>query len=357
MQADDTQAVQASLTLAFASPRGGEPGTLAHYFYGFQHIAVPAPGPQSVLAVGDTARSNRAAAVVRHWRIDVSVEGVAEPAMFSHGKNGLLELDVQVPRAGEVSVVVSPHQLETRSVAGIGSSSGLYADSWAPVALLSGVLELCLARLAAMLGSVGSAIVVLALVFRLALYRLSRWSLARQLDFEARQAALKERLAALGGDLRGVERSQAIVNLHKELGISPLSGLAGSTSLLVLLPLLIAMFAVTSESALFAGVSFLWIHDLSQVDALFALPTSIPGFGATFNVLPLMLGGVMVVLARARPGASAIGLGSVVSASLVTCLFYSFASALLLFWLTMYAAQILEMFRFNATDGMRGEDR
>ena len=62
------------------------------------------------------------------------------------------------------------------------------------------------------------------------------------------------------------------------------------------MPLLFSLFLVFRTTIEFRGASFLfWIKDLSQPDAVFTLPFSVPLYGSAVCVLPLLMSITMFI--------------------------------------------------------------
>ena len=158
------------------------------------------------------------------------------------------------------------------------------------------------------------------------------------------QAKIKPQIAQIKIAYKGAEQSERILSVYRDNGVSPLSGLKGSLGLFIQLPTLIAVFNVTTESTVFSGAAFLWIADLSRSDGLVSLGVSIPTLGAWFNVLPVLLG-VMNVLVMRRQQADSTDRTLVVAgvvSVLIVFFFYSLAAALVLYWMTITLVQIGE---------------
>ncbi len=120
----------------------------------------------------------------------------------------------------------------------------------------------------------GAAIILLTLVVRALMYKLSEAqyrSMAKMKKFAPRIQEIKERF----GDDR--ERlNKAMMDLYKKEGFNPL---AGCWPLLVQFPVFIALYRVLSQSVELRQADFaLWITDLSAPDAYYVLPLL---FGAT----------------------------------------------------------------------------
>jgi len=82
--------------------------------------------------------------------------------------------------------------------------------------------------------------------------------------------------------------NKEMMAFYKKEGVNPLGG---CLPMLIQMPLLWALFVVFRSTIEFRGASFIfWIKDLSQPDAIFTLPFSIPIYGAHVAILPIIMG-------------------------------------------------------------------
>jgi YidC/Oxa1 family membrane protein insertase len=223
----------------------------------------------------------------------------------------------------------------------------LYADMLSPLRYLARTIERVLQYLTTVVGNPGTAMVLFAVLVRLMLMPLSFWSIRQQRRFASIQKQMKPEITHIEENLDGPEKNENILQTYKAYGISPFSGLKGSISLFIQIPILIAVFAVTTESALFHNVPFLWLSDLSLPDRILFLPFSIPGLGAYINLLPIILGVISVLAAFVQSrsgdgGASASPRAGLILASIFVVFFYSCAAALVLYWIVANVSQIFE---------------
>ena len=319
-----------TIRLQLHASSAGQPGTPAAYFYGQQNLYTSTDGQPALIQRGTGHATTAAVIVLRHWLVNVaSTDPATEFAQLEDGTFVIRSTTAQINVT--VRPQTPPHSDHTASLS--------YAGLWAPLRWLSKGIEQVMAAVSTLTGSVGIAVIVCALVLRVVLFKLNAWGTRKHLQFEEKQKLIAPEIRRIKQQSKGAEQSQAIVDLYAEHGITPASGLLGSVPLLALLPVLIAVFSVTTESTLFAGASFLWMADLAQPDALFALPASVYGLGSTFNLLPLVLGATLLIGSVARSGCS---VGAMAMSGLVALLFYSFASALLLFWVVTYVCQVVE---------------
>ncbi|MCP4230917.1 MAG: membrane protein insertase YidC [bacterium] len=137
------------------------------------------------------------------------------------------------------------------------------------------------------------------------------------------------------------------MEMYKKHKINPFSG---CLPLLVQMPIFYALFTTLRNAIEMKGAYFfLWINDLSQPDALFNLPFTIPLIGAdTFNVLPLIMIAAML-------GQSLMGQGQTAVKSqqqkmmafmplIFGVLFYTMPSGLVLYWSVSTILTILQQF-------------
>jgi YidC/Oxa1 family membrane protein insertase len=157
-------------------------------------------------------------------------------------------------------------------------------------------------------------------------------------------AALKPRLEALkqkhAKDPQKL--SEATMKLYKEAGVNPLGG---CLPLLLQMPIFFALYAVLFHTIELRGAPFVaWIQDLSQPDILFRLPFSIPFIGSAIGLLPIIMGITSFIQAKQSvvdPSQKAMTL---MTPFVMTFVFFSFPSGLVLYWLTNNVMMILQRF-------------
>lgn len=322
-------------------------GSLGDYLYGYRRTFAAPDARGAFEAVREPVPAAAVALVVRHVAVIASLQSAG---------SGPLVADPESGATGTIGDGAPglPHRLALGAVAlkagadgGGRQASFLYSDMWGPLQGLARLLESALEALARAFHGPGVAVVLLAVALRVILLPLNLWSVRQQRRFTAIQQRMKPIIERIEATREGADRSEEILRTYKAHGITPLSGLKGSASLLVQVPILIALFAVTTESAMFLDAPFLWAPDLSLPDRALALPFTIPGLGSHLNVLPLVLGAACVAAAAAQarqagPGATASLRSGLVMALAFVVLFYSCAAALVLYWTTVILAQMAE---------------
>jgi YidC/Oxa1 family membrane protein insertase len=95
--------------------------------------------------------------------------------------------------------------------------------------------------------------------------------------------------------------NQETMKLYKEYGVNPLGG---CLPMVLQMPLLYALFIVFRTTIELRGASFVWwIKDLSSPDFIFTLPFSIPLYGNSVAVLPIIMA-LTMILQQKMTGAS-----------------------------------------------------
>lgn len=218
----------------------------------------------------------------------------------------------------------------------------LYATVFPPLRTLTIQVERLLLFLAELTSSHGIAIILFAVCVRLLTLPVNLWASRRQRDFAAVSTKMDPLIANARSSLKGAAQSERILEIYKQYGVNPISGLLGSVGLFVQIPVLMCVFGVTTESAGFAGVGFWLLDDLSEPDRMLSLGFSIPILGAYLNVLPLILGGCLWVSGRVAGFEGQTTRSGMVLSLMMVLFFYSFASSLVLYWIVVTLARIPE---------------
>lgn len=130
-----------------------------------------------------------------------------------------------------------------------------------------------------------------------------------------------------------------MVKLFKAHKTTPLSG---CLPLLIQMPIFIALFYTLRSAAELRLASFLWVQDLSQPDTV----ASIAGF--PINVLPLIMGGTMLLQLRLVPSTSSANQAQRLLFKFVPLIFfvicYNFSSGLVLYWTIQNILTLLQQY-------------
>lgn len=92
-----------------------------------------------------------------------------------------------------------------------------------------------------------------------------------------------------------MKKQQAVMELYKKAGVSPMGG---CIPLLIQFPILIAMFRFFPASIELRGEHFLWADDLSSYDSILNLPFDIPFYGAHVSLFALLMAASLYVSSK-----------------------------------------------------------
>jgi len=217
----------------------------------------------------------------------------------------------------------------------------LYAGLWFWLRWICFGLFYLLAWIQSMVPDWGWAIMLLSVTVHFLMLPLSRTADRIQQRVHAKEARLAPELSRIRKDYRGEEQVKKILALHKEQQVHPLYGLKSLLGVAVVIPVFIGAFDMLAENTDLLGTSFLWIKDLSQPDALFQLPFSVPFFGSTLNLLPFLMTGLSIwASAEHRPVASNPDVyrqpirNMLLLALAFFIVFYTFPAGMVLYWTT-----------------------
>lgn len=215
----------------------------------------------------------------------------------------------------------------------------LFPHLWFWMRWLALGLQILLGALCRLTGNPGIAIILLAVCVKILMRPLSGLAERWQRDVNEMQSRLQPQIESIKATSRGAERSERLLALHRENGVSPLFGLKSLLSVAIQIPIFFAAYHALDEAFVLDGVSFLWISNLAEPDALAALPRALPFFGPTLNALPFAMSAVTLVSSRLHDdGTLAPGLlrrqrvGLYAMALAFFLLFYSFPAGMVLYW-------------------------
>lgn len=174
----------------------------------------------------------------------------------------------------------------------------------------------------------GIAIILITIVVRVLMYPVMQRQMRSMKRMSAMQPRLKEVQEKYKDDRE--RQSQEMMKLYRESGFNPLTG---CLPMFLQLPVFIGLYyALQGAIALRQEPFFGWMHDLSAPEALF----TIPGLELPVRLLPILMGGSMVLQARMTPTTmdpAQARMMNTVMPVMFTFMFYEFASGLVLYWL------------------------
>lgn len=150
--------------------------------------------------------------------------------------------------------------------------------------------------------SYGWIIVLLTILLRLFFWPFTAVSMRSMKKMQALAPQVKALKEKYGNDPQKFTQKQ--MELWRENKVSPMSG---CLPMLIQMPVFLGFFTMIRSAIELRGAHFLWISDLTKPDTIFIIPglTFIPFFstlqGLPFNVLPLIMVGVLVWQAHIQP--------------------------------------------------------
>lgn len=145
--------------------------------------------------------------------------------------------------------------------------------------------------------------------------------------------------------------NQEIMELYRKHGVNPLGG---CLPMLLQMPIFVGLYQVLWRSFYFRGEKFLWIQDLSLPDRLVKLPVKLPFIGEYFNLLPVLMIGIMVlqqyfssknVIITDPQQATQQKIMTTFFPVFIGFIFYNFASGLNLYFVVFYLLSTLTQWR------------
>ncbi len=167
-----------------------------------------------------------------------------------------------------------------------------------------------------------------------------------QLKSSQKMVQIQPELQALQAKYKGLsmkdpkrqKMNEEMIALYQKHGINPMGG---CLPLLLQMPFFIAFFKVLSVAIELRGAQWLWVTDLSQPEA------------TVIRFLPIGMLVTQVILQKmtpvASPDPSQQRLMMVMMPVMLTVLFYSASSGLVLYWLTGNVVGIVQQYFFNKT--------
>jgi YidC/Oxa1 family membrane protein insertase len=193
----------------------------------------------------------------------------------------------------------------------------------------------------------GVIIIIISILTKILFYRLTHKSTRSMKDMQRLQPKIKELQERFKDDKEKLNKE--MMRLYKDAGVNPLGG---CLPLLLQMPVFIALYNVLRNTIELRGAPFaLWINDLSSPDVLFSFGASIPFIGSEFHLLPILMGGAMVL--QTKLGGSPTGEGAPAAQTkmmttmmpiMFTVIFYGMPSGLVLYWLVNNILSIVQQY-------------
>ncbi len=202
---------------------------------------------------------------------------------------GVRELDGTAFRNNNLDPKVTP----SSPFAGLSESLDKSFNQGITTPLRNGIIWI-LKKIYLVVPNYGWAIVIFAILFKLAFYPLNK-----------KQAESMKKMQELSPQIKAINEKYAddpklkqekTLELYRKNGTNPMSG---CLPMLVQIPIFIALYTAFSDTVDLWHSPFLWIQDLSEPDTIFRTP-KIALLGASFaiNVLPLIMVATQIVQSK-----------------------------------------------------------
>ena len=196
----------------------------------------------------------------------------------------------------------------------------------------------------ALFGSYGFAILILTVIVRVIFWPLTHKSTESMQRMQEAQPQLKAIQAKYKDNPQVMQ--QKTMAFYKENKINPMGG---CLPMFIQIPVFIALFRVLRSAIELRFSKFLWIHDLSEPENLFA--GMIPVVGS-LNILPLLMAATMAWQQKLTTGSSPAAtpeqqqqkkMMAVMMPIMMLFFFYSMPSGLVLYWTTSQVIMIVQL--------------
>ena len=219
---------------------------------------------------------------------------------------------------------------EADQLEAMGGELGRAIDlGWSWVAPLTRGFNWLLAALYVFVRNYGIAIIVLTVLVRVVTAPLTNKQMRSMERMRALAPKLQELKEKYGEDKQ--KQSEQMMSLYRQEGVNPLGG---CLPMVLQLPVFIGLFYALRSSIHLRHAPFVgWIDDLSAPESLFVIPV----VGVPLRVLPLVMGGTMLLQQRITPmqqmDPAQQKMMMTVMPIVMTVVFYQFPSGLVLYWM------------------------
>ncbi|NNL84886.1 MAG: membrane protein insertase YidC [Myxococcales bacterium] len=242
--------------------------------------------------------------------------------------------------ARDLRIYIGPKESERLNEIGAHLDEAIPKGWFAP---LTNFFIWLLAVMHEVLPNYGVAIIAITILVRVLMVPI----LAKQMKSMKRMGELQPRMKAIQekyGDDRQ-KQSEEMMKLYKETGFNPV---AGCLPMILQLPVFIGLYYALQGAIELRHAPFVaWINDLSAPETLFV----IPGLELPIRVLPLLMGGSMILQQSLTPmttmDPAQAKMMKWMLPSVFTIMFYQFASGLVLYWLVSNVLGIAQQWYTN----------
>jgi YidC/Oxa1 family membrane protein insertase len=251
-----------------------------------------------------------------------------------------------------LTLYIGPQEQDRLKAFGVGLDKTMDLG-WALIRPLTEATLWIMDQMRRVIPNYGVIIILFSVLTKVAFYPLTRTStqsMKRMQQLQPKIKALQEKYKD-----NQEKQSKAMMELYQKEKINPM---AGCLPILLQMPVFVALYQALAHTIALRNTPFVgWIDDLSQPDALFSLPFSIPFLGSEFNLLPLLMTATMVVQMRMTPTVQPSGQMAMMNTLMPVIFlffFYQMPSGLVLYWLVNNVVTIYQTWRIHKTAAPEG---
>ncbi|MEE8558166.1 MAG: membrane protein insertase YidC [Myxococcota bacterium] len=255
------------------------------------------------------------------------------PLGLNQGSASLLYPGIEIPPGRELKrsyrVYFGPKLVEAVAPVDVRLEPALQVG-WAWIRPLVSLFQSLLTWIHThLVSNYGIAIIILTIVLRILTFPLTQKSMTSMRRFSDLAPEMKKVQGKYKEDKTRLQ--QEMMALYKRKGVNPLTAMGGGClPMLIQFPFLVGLyFALQGSIELRHAPFFAWINDLSTPETLLSIA------GVPIRVLPLLMGGSMVLQQRLTPSAGGDPQQKQMMqwmSVMFVFLFYQFPSGLVLYW-------------------------
>jgi YidC/Oxa1 family membrane protein insertase len=222
-------------------------------------------------------------------------------------------------------------------VLGFSDVPGLFSFIGPFIGLCSKGLLFSLNTLHGWVGSYAIAIILLTLIIKSLLWPMQNKATRSMKRMQLLQPKMTELREKYKDD--PTRMNTEVMKLYKEFGVNPLGG---CLPMFVQIPIFFGFYNMLGKAVELRNTKFLWVHDLSQPDTIFHLPS----LGWPVNILPLCMAGTMFWQMSISPksGDAAQQRIFMFMPLIFVAFCYNFASALALYWTVQNLFSVTQLY-------------
>lgn len=201
-----------------------------------------------------------------------------------------MPLDFSRESTQEFTVYIGP--LDYNIVKGLGAGlESIMNFGWKIIQPISKVVLWMFKFLHGFIPNYGLVIIIFSILVKVILHPLTKKSYQSMQAMQTIQPEMTRLREKYANDAQ--KMNMEMMKLYKEHGVNPMGG---CLPMVLQMPLLYALFIIfRSTIELRQAPFFGWIKDLSAPDTVFHLPVSLPLYGSSVCVLPLVMGATMLI--------------------------------------------------------------